>query len=367
MALAGRTEELTRLHELLDEAVRGAGNAVTIRGIVGCGKTALLHEFAARAAARGIAVLTASGSPAEQALPLGVLGQLFTGVSGVSGDDDPAAPVRRLLDRAMAAVRSETPGDAVEQARIMRELWLTLYARSQDRPLLIGIDDAQHADEASLRYLLYFVRRLSGARIQLVFTEWDHPRRIHPVTDLDLLRQHHCHRLRLAPLTGDQVAAVAAAQLPLPDAERLTPVLHELSGGNPLLVAALIEDARRGQTPPGEAYRMAVLTCLHRGEPAGLRVARAVAALDVPGGPPGPAAEIPELVHQLAGVDPASADHCLDVLNATGVLRAGRFRHPAARQAVLADLDADDRARLRAEAAASLYARGAAKAVVAEH
>src|SRR5690606_24707203 len=161
LALAGRTEELARLEELLDDAVRGSGNSVTIRGVVGCGKTALLHAFAARAAARGVTVLTAAGSRAERALPLGVLSQLL---NDVPGDDAPAASVRRLLDRAMAAVRPDSAGGAAEQARIMRELWLAVHALARERPLLIGVDDVQHADEASLRYLLYFVRRINGAR-----------------------------------------------------------------------------------------------------------------------------------------------------------------------------------------------------------
>lgn len=369
LALAGRTEELARLEELLDDAVRGSGNSVTIRGVVGCGKTALLHAFAARAAARGVTVLTAAGSRAERALPLGVLSQLL---NDVPGDDAPAASVRRLLDRAMAAVRPDSAGGAAEQARIMRELWLAVHALARERPLLIGVDDVQHADEASLRYLLYFVRRINGARIAFVFTEWDHPRRIHPVTDLDLLRQHHCHRLRLAPLDQEAVAVVAAAHLPASDAERLAPVVHELSGGNPLLATALVEDARRGPAPPpGDAYRVAVLTCLHRGEPVGLRVARALAVLDgpppAPDGAPAPGTDATELVHELAGVDRVTAAHCVDVLNATGVLRAGRFRHAAAREAVLADMDEDERVRLRSRAAELLHARGAPATAVAAH
>ncbi|MYT21035.1 hypothetical protein GTW69_12155, partial [Streptomyces sp. SID7760] len=60
--------------------------------------------------------------------------------------------------------------------------------------------------------------------------------------------------------------------------------LHRISGGNPLLLRALVEEtgAGAGQAPAPEAggpYAQAVATCLHRTGPTALAAARTAAVL----------------------------------------------------------------------------------------
>ncbi|NBH12599.1 hypothetical protein, partial [Amycolatopsis sp. SID8362] len=55
-----------------------------------------------------------------------------------------------------------------------------------------------------------------------------------------------------------------------------------VSGGNPLLATALVQDTRAagaGGVVAGAAYRHAVLSCLHSSEPRALELARALAVL----------------------------------------------------------------------------------------
>ena len=61
----------------------------------------------------------------------------------------------------------ETAGDA-EIARTLHALWWVAIDLSATRPLLITVDDAQWADQPSLRFLGYLARRVADLPIALV-------------------------------------------------------------------------------------------------------------------------------------------------------------------------------------------------------
>ena len=73
------------------------------------------------------------------------------------------------------------------------------------------------------------------------------------------------------------------------------------------------------------------------------------------------------LLEQLILTDGAQIGQAVRTLTAVGLLSGGDFRHPAARAAVLADLEDLDRADLYARAAVLAHRAGASSAVVAEH
>lgn len=85
-----REAELAALSEALAEARAGTGGLVVVEGPAGIGKSRLLAEARAAAAARGMTVLTARGTDLEREAPFGVVAELF------------------------AAVRTATPGTAVQ-------------------------------------------------------------------------------------------------------------------------------------------------------------------------------------------------------------------------------------------------------------
>lgn len=74
----GRDSERTQLLTVLDEATAGHGAAVLISGEPGIGKSALLHDVAASAQARGMTVLSARGARTEGHLPFAALHRLLT-------------------------------------------------------------------------------------------------------------------------------------------------------------------------------------------------------------------------------------------------------------------------------------------------
>ncbi|MBW8486210.1 helix-turn-helix transcriptional regulator [Actinomadura parmotrematis] len=354
-----RDEQILQLDALVQDCLAGRGRVALLEGPLGTGRTALLRALAERAERSGFRCLRASCSPAEQALPYGVAGQLLRGVPrGEGGADGPSA---RLLDEVAAGGADAGPASP-EAVRAHHGLSLALLGLAEREPLLITVDDLRHADVASLHLLLHLVRRLGPARVLVVLADEAAPRPRHLTFLAELFRRPELRRLRLGPLSPDGTARAAAELLgpaapgPAPGGR---PDLHAVSGGNPLLLDALAEDVRVAGAPRAEGYGLAFLACLHRGDPATAAVARALAIM-------GEDADPAEL-WRLVGLSPEDAGRALGSLDDAAVLDGGRFRHPVARAAVLADLAPAERADLHRRAARLLHDRGAPATRVADH
>ncbi len=341
----------------MEDCLARRGRVALLEGPIGTGRTALLRGVAERAEQSGFRCLRASCSPAEQALPYGVAGQLLRGLLRPEGPGEtPGHALCELLDRAAA----EAPGDGsapAESARTHHELALALLGTAEREPLLVTVDDLRHADVPSLHFLLHLVRRLGSARVLVVLADEAAPRPRHLAFLAELSRSPELHRLPLGPLSRAGTARAAAELIGAPPDPRLD--LHAVSGGNPLLLDALAEDVRVAGGPRAQGYGLALLSCLHRGDPATLAVARALAIM-------GAEAEPAEL-WRLASLTAEEADRALGALNAAEVLDRGRFRHPVARTAVLDDLAPAERSELHRRAARLLHERGVPAARVARH
>ncbi|MER5650463.1 AAA family ATPase [Streptosporangium sp. NPDC002524] len=392
MAEDVQRHEMATLRELLDEAVAGRGRVAMVTGAIATGKSALLHGLAEGALDRGVLSLTATGSRAEGALPLGVLSQLVLGASlsernhsaalgllregirrylpagrsgqngqssrtgqngrtvltGQNGPAGPADPVGPMGPAGPALPADPASGEQMD-VLLVDALCAVLLELSERCPLLIVVDDLHHADRASRLCLSHLARRIAYARIMLVFSMPDP----HALGSLhaEMLRQPHCRTVRLGHLSLGEVTRLAAGDAGVATAARW----HALTGGNRLLVDALLEDHRAGDGR-GERYAEAVLACLHRAEGGSPRVARALAVL----GEAGP-------VSRLLGENDAVTAKTVQELTRAGLLEGGRFRDEAARSAVLAGLDDHERVDLHRRAAELTYHDGAPAPVVAGH
>ncbi|MFC4536716.1 AAA family ATPase [Sphaerisporangium dianthi] len=357
MALVERDTELGRLSDLLGACALGAGAIAIVRGPVAVGKTELLHTFARDVAAPRARYLGATGSPAERDLPFGLLSQLFHDAVGEHAEQAAAVP----------PAGGAFTGRADPQ--VLDGVWRFVRAMAAGRPLVIGVDDVDHADDASLQCLLFIARRVRQAPVMLVLGERVGIGPGSSVFRAELLRQPHCVQIRLERLSCDGVAALLARDLDPRVAHGLAAPAFEATGGNPLLVQALAEDwqaaARSGgfRQPAGlvigDRFAEAVMSCLYRCEHNALAVARAVAVLGEPHGS--------AIVAQLAGLHPVETGATTGLLEEAGVLRQGRYRHPVAREAVLRELPSGQRAELHAGAARLLHAEGAPPTSVAWH
>jgi predicted ATPase len=164
--LLEREAELTAITSAIDGARRGAGGVVLVEGVAGIGKTALLAEAQAQARTRGMSLLAATGGELERDFPYGVVRQLFEPATRRLPPSErtdvlagAAAPAAGIVAGGAAA------GDPLSIQHALYWLTVNLAARA---PLLLTVDDLQWADAASLRVLLFLVRRLDGLSALLV-------------------------------------------------------------------------------------------------------------------------------------------------------------------------------------------------------
>ncbi|HET9173134.1 MAG TPA: AAA family ATPase, partial [Actinospica sp.] len=335
MRLVERDGELGKL-----EALLGGGVAV-IDGPLASGKTAVLHQFAEQAAARG-AVFVSAAAPRtgqqDHPLLLDVIQQIGHGVRGLLGETDPAAHP------------------------VLTDLHRDLVRLAERQPVIIGIDDAHLADVGSLQCLLPLIRLLTPARVLFVFSGCLQSQQAHWLLRAEIARLPRCTGITLKPLSAGGIERLIALELGESAARALAADCHRASGGNPLLARALIEDNRSAGDAGlviGDAYGSAMLSCLYRSEPGVLELARTLAAL-------GDSASTP-LLSRLLDIDPESTALAVDALNVAGLLRSHRFPHERARTAVLGSIAPSALRAIHGRAAKLLHEEGAAPQAVARH
>ncbi|MFF6995239.1 AAA family ATPase [Streptomyces sp. NPDC008313] len=351
VTLVGRERVVRTLDWALARCASGEAYTVLVEAAAGCGKSELIDTFAERASQGGALVLQAVGSPAERALPLGVMRQLVN-----------SARPGTLPQPAVAE-------DGLPATEAMHEFCAALRALTAETPVVACVDDLHHVDDASLRHLAHLLRHARSAAFLLVITSPMHDGSQDPDFRTELLRRLNFTRVRLEPLTEAQTA-LALADRQGPD-QGVEPAgeFHARSGGNPLLLRALVEEYRSAAPqgtaghPPNPAagglFAQAALTCLRRSGPGALAVAQALAVLGDDG--------TPGDVGRLLGTAEPDVAQRLTSIGASGIVREGRFCHPAVAAAVLDRMDAADRAALHRRAAEVLHDSGRPCTAVARH
>lgn len=344
--------QILEFDRVLEEFAANPVNVVCITGSPGTGKTALLHEFRDRAVSSGALYLGASGFQSERAIPFNIVEQVSCcpGIpSGIS------ACLDRLVEQATARGSfTDLP------AGTLRSLCEHLGELAGEPRLVIGVDDVQYADPLSLQCLLYLARRSHLTRVLLIVTCDKVPRQF-----LELPR---CHMTETPALTEPEIRRLLELGSDAPVTPDLVRSCYAVSGGNPSLVKALVDDHFTTPAPgtgaelagiiAGEAFARAYPALLqHR--PRLLPVAKAVAVL-------GPDATMPLVARLLRGY-PDELASAINELSASGLLDGLRFRHPAARSAVLAGLGYHERRDLHHRAAKLLHAAGADMVTLADH
>ncbi|POM24536.1 transcriptional regulator MalT [Actinomadura rubteroloni] len=334
-----REAEFRVLSSLLSDALRGKGGAALVTGPAGYGKTTLLRAFGGAAAARGAVFLSATATRTDND-PWELFDQILR---------HPAIP--STVPGALSHDLAEG-GDRTLSAAQLHEIWKPVQELARDTPVVIAVDDAHHADDTALRGLLYLSRRLEAAPIVVVAALSSCPLDERALFSAEMSSQPHCRHVQLGPLSAADVADMVADDHGPEAAE-----FDRLSGGNPLLLGALIEDARdRGASArpgsiAGDHYVKAVWRFLHRGHPALVALAQAVAVLGEAGSP--------ALLGETLAIDPMVAAQGLNTLEAGGLVDAAGFRDERARDALYAKVPARERTKMLLRAAAVLQQEGA--------
>ncbi|MEU9971290.1 AAA family ATPase [Streptomyces malaysiensis] len=366
MSCIERDRDLELLEGDFADCADGRGRVILISGAPGAGKTELLRTFGERVAAGGGLLVRVSGSPTEQSLGFGVFDQLMRGVASLDGAMGEA--VTLLEDHTVQTIPANGDRITPRHAQLTLALLRDLMRLTLDRPVVIGIDDLQYVDSLSLQCLLYLIRRLESMRILVVLTGGPRCQLTYPIFYDEILRQPHARRIQLALLSREGVRRLVTENCENPK-ESFSDACFELSGGNPLLVHALLSDTaatvkanqRRCVTSPtpGATFREAVLACVYGNGAEGFTIATAIAVLQD--------RSSPELIGRLCDIDGESLAHTIHALEGAGLMAARGFRHPAIQLAVLEDLPPECRAELRLRAAELLYSAGAPDLEVAAH
>ncbi|MER7055517.1 AAA family ATPase [Streptomyces sp. NPDC000351] len=383
-----RIKILVQLDDLLIQTSHGSGAIATISGSSATGKTTLLDALTERAASAGTMVLSVVSSPNERHVPYNALTQLthsikahssadevpYTGDAGTARPDRPAGTTT-------APTLPEAQDDPLTVARQTHRIITELASQ---RPVLIAVDDIQHTDPATLSCLRYLTQRLSQLPLALVFTHGvSVDSQPSPVLH-DLLYRTNARHFHLEPFSLQDIRELAASRLPSLPPDRAIVEIHELSGGNPLLAQALIEEHRLRATfgsaaeptssegdsavprpireeelPLGPVFHQAVLAYLHRLGPRAVRLAQCLALLDD--------AATPVLLSKLSGIDTELLKRYTQLFSGIGALSGSRLRQADVRQAILGEMPHDKVTHLRYRAARLLYDNGAPPQAVAVH
>ena len=259
----GRTAELARLQQVLDETWRGEGRAVALLGEAGIGKTRLIGEIVAAARNRGARVLLGHAYETQQILPLGPWVEAIR-AADVLGDAghraDGVAPWRKELARLfpeLGTTRPLTTPTSQDYLRLFEALAQLLAGMARVRPLVLVLEDLHWADEMSLRFLSFLSRRISGWTALLVVTAReeelpDVPLVQRVLTELD--RDGRLVKVAVPPLsleeTSTLVETLAGSGTNAGTLAGLGQRIWRLSEGNPFTVVETVRALR--ETGPVE-------------------------------------------------------------------------------------------------------------------
>lgn len=368
-----RTRELAALDTAQVRACGGDGALVAVRGEPGIGKSRLCMETVLRAQARGLRVLTARGGELEHDLVYGVARQLLERtVHGLAAEGSQTIAAGPAQLAAQLIARSG-PAAPLAESGIDHSLYWLVANLCEAGPVAIVVDDAQWADLASLRFLVYLCRRLEGLPLLIVVAARDgEPSEVGGLLAL-IADAPGCIRIHPSPLSLEGTRQVLTARLVRDVSARLTRACHHASGGNPLLLGEIARGLAEGGAPemvdPSRlalalppSVAQAILMRLGRLPAEAHRVAQALAVAG-DGAPVGLLAEIAALEHD-------QVTSALDRLARAGISTGGSelaFAHPIVRSAVYGDQPTWRRTELHARAARALIDRRAAADQIAHH
>ncbi len=202
--LVGRERELRRIAAAI-EGRTAAGIAVV--GDAGVGKTRLVAEAGRRLGAHGRVVEWVRASPSAQAIPYGALAHAVT--IRTDGSDGPG-----LLARLAEQLRARA---------------------TDDGPLVLIVDDAQHLDHSSAALIhLAIASQAASVAITARSAAGEAP------TIMQLWKDGLVERIELGPLGEQATRSLAEAVLEGPVDDLTGAMLARRSAGNPLFLRELL-------------------------------------------------------------------------------------------------------------------------------
>ncbi|WP_061296563.1 helix-turn-helix transcriptional regulator [Herbidospora cretacea] len=228
LALLGRDDERRRLDLLLGNARNGHGGSLLVTGEPGIGKTALLEATTTGAA--GLKTVRLDGFESEMTLPFAAIQRLTIPLTG---------HLRALPERQREAIKVASGlADGPPPDRFLVGLGvLGLFAAAAaDEPVLCAVDDAHLLDQESLDVMAFVARRIAVEPVALLFAARD---------EQDIAsRLAGVPELLLEGLSQESATALLIRSLATPIDPASAAAIARATGGNPLALIDLAEEAR---------------------------------------------------------------------------------------------------------------------------
>ena len=254
--LVGRRWELSAIDSLLDRAVDGHGAVVDVVGPPGIGKSRLVREAAALAAAQGVEVFCAYCESHASDIAFHVVAQLLRAAIGVGDLDGPAARERvrsrvldadpedlLLFDDLLGIADPDVELPKIDPDARRRRLTALVNAASLARqtPAVYVIEDAHWIDEVSESMLAAFLTVIPQTPSLVLVT-------FRPEYHGALSQVAGAQSIALAPLSDSESAALVSELLGRhPSLGALGQKIAERVAGNPFFAEEIVRDlAERG-------------------------------------------------------------------------------------------------------------------------
>ncbi|MFN0123092.1 MAG: protein kinase domain-containing protein [Blastocatellia bacterium] len=261
--MVGRAREWDELRQAWLAARDGRGLLFCVAGEPGLGKTTLIESFLAEINSAPMAAHVARGRCSERLAGSEAWLPLLDALDSLLRDDPDGARARvmrqiaptwyaqvaSLGDDNSAAARLLEEIRTASRERMKRELAALLETLSQQRPLLVFLDDLHWADVSTIDMLGYLAGGFGAMRLLLVVTYRPSEMLLagHPFLQIrpDLQARGLCRELPLGFLDQQEIAAYLALEFPghrFP--AELPRLIHAKTEGSPLFMADLVRYMR---------------------------------------------------------------------------------------------------------------------------
>jgi class 3 adenylate cyclase len=254
--LVGRKWEMVAAEALLDRAIDGHGGGLGMVGSPGIGKSRLVREVTAKAAARGVEVFTAFCESHTTQIPFHAVAGLLRAATEVEGLDAPAARAHirdrnrdadpddlLLFDDLLGIADPDSALPKIDPDARRRRLTalVNTAALARENPAVYVIEDAHWIDEVSESMIADFLTVIPQTP-SLVLTTY------RPEYRGALSQVVDAQTIVLAPLGDSETAALVFGLLgPDPSVRELGQTIAERAAGNPFFAEEIMRElAERG-------------------------------------------------------------------------------------------------------------------------
>lgn len=265
--MVGRRDELEMLHHLWKSTLGGQAHLALVSGEPGIGKTRLANEILVYARLKGAVVLRGGCYEYEAATPYLPFVEAIREWAHEQSTEElqkrlgsSAVELAKLAPEIESRLGTLTPNPPLspneERLRLFDHVARFFHNLSEDKGLLLFVDDIHWADQGTLSLLHYLLRHLRNERMMVLacYREVELDRQ-HPFAAslVEWNRDHLATRTSLSRLTQEQVGQLLSALFGQEGvSHEFTGAIYKETEGNPFF----IEEVIKSLIEQGQIYRV---------------------------------------------------------------------------------------------------------------